>query len=233
LEGSIDVLMETDGLAGCPCLNTSELALRIANTSVAIWRASTYSAFSPNATFPEGYGLRCNTHDIVTPLCAPIPCADNMPCVEAHCIQPWCWVDDVSCEGERNRSDFFPSLSLYYSYQTCGGTNVFTRQYRQSQAPTFPPSLPPSVPPVPPLVANDDTILGMWVYILMIVSIVLVLWLFCLCGLGYRRRRRLQELASREQRRNAAHRSSNPTTSHVGPEPVVSSPRVDSLRRLT
>ena len=144
-----------EGIASCPCLNATTFANIIqGRTTASTPDGSTYSAFSPGAEYPLTYGFECAAHDhTLAPFCEPEYCGPpiNGECVPRWCADTWCWVDPATCSGvpAPGRSSYFSPLPLYYSYETCSGTNAYSSFYEALQAPKPPPpsAPPPGMPP--------------------------------------------------------------------------------------
>ena len=153
------------GTSSCPCLNSSAVARLTANVTYALVGGSIYSAFGPGSTYGPHYGLGCMVHDLhVEPYCTPKWCSDGeiftrwrapsqssrlqtwshafLRACCRRCGEPWCWVDAQQCEEvpEPSRSFYFDGqANLFYSYETCSGTNVFDSYYITQIAPKPPP----------------------------------------------------------------------------------------------
>eukprot|EP00494_Astrolonche_serrata_P028872 UN29139 len=75
--------------------------------------------------YPRDYGSHCSDWDAETDLCKVTPPAN-------YCPEPWCYVDNALCEQNdetTNLSVFFKDFELFYSYNTCNGTDYFTGGY--------------------------------------------------------------------------------------------------------
>ena len=143
------------GLAGCPCINATEFARITSGHTTATIGGSTYTAFTSGADYAPQYGLGCSSHDHTTvPYCEPEWCGPpiNGECVPRWCADMWCWVDAQSCLGvpAPGQSSYFAPLPLYFSYETCNGTNAFSSFYETIMAPRPPPPVLPSPAPAPP-----------------------------------------------------------------------------------
>ena len=100
---------------GCPCIDVSAL---IAPNGNCTYR----NAANPREAqhcYPPTYGSStCAAHDTgLKPDCASNPLS--------YCAQQWCYVDAAACAlstYSTRRSDIFPGLEIFYSYETCGGS---------------------------------------------------------------------------------------------------------------
>ena len=107
------------GAASCPCLTS----LDAYNHSNRIRAGNAWwSAFMPNSTYGNNYGIGCSLHDVgLPPHCNRTDDTLNL----AWCEQEFCWVDPHNCD----QNDVDPSGylahattavgSVRYSYDTC------------------------------------------------------------------------------------------------------------------
>jgi hypothetical protein len=63
--------------------------------------------------YGDQYGLECMAHDAnKAPSC-------NVSSPPSWCSDPWCYVDQDTCELKATPSSYLPGVRLVYSYQTC------------------------------------------------------------------------------------------------------------------
>lgn len=115
----------------CPCLSTDSMpnkahfgTLNGNDCLVYDYRNGT------KYCYPRSYGLaKCGTHDAGLPP----DCADSNGKRLLHapewCDDQWCYVDRNNCEAVESPllSAYFPNANSYYSYATCGDSNVFAK----------------------------------------------------------------------------------------------------------
>jgi hypothetical protein len=127
---------------GCPCLSAETVAQFTVNTSFATIEGKQYSAFGPNTTYPENYGVLCGIHDtMLEPYCTPQWCASG-EAITRFCSEPFCWVDVDNCDGVAA-----PSFTFYFA--PVSAALLAPRRRRRSQRchrrdPHALPAAPPS-----------------------------------------------------------------------------------------
>ena len=124
----------TTGLAECPCIDgwsdQDEAALqRMADSDSSCIEIENDSNGTYSGCVPFTSGLRygssrCNAWDQQLPYCTESSCSENLK----WCSDQWCYVDFRNCAKNvlSYKSSFWPSLSLQYSYQTCGSLDSWT-----------------------------------------------------------------------------------------------------------
>ena len=102
---------------GCPCIDVSGL---IAPNGNCTYGNAANPLDARHCYLPMYGSSTCAAHDAgLEPSCASNPLS--------YCAQQWCYVDAAACAlttYSTRRTDAFPSLNIFYSYETCGGSEV-------------------------------------------------------------------------------------------------------------
>eukprot|EP00746_Dinoflagellata_sp_MGD_P147758 gnl/MRDRNA2_/MRDRNA2_80075_c0_seq1.p1 gnl/MRDRNA2_/MRDRNA2_80075_c0~~gnl/MRDRNA2_/MRDRNA2_80075_c0_seq1.p1 ORF type:complete len:1679 (+),score=385.09 gnl/MRDRNA2_/MRDRNA2_80075_c0_seq1:132-5168(+) len=123
------------GKPGCPCIETLPIEKFSCDYE---WSAEgecvkTLGLKSTWTEYPGNYGEYCRQHQ--EPGAEACFDLSQDPPVELPkdrkadwCDQPWCYVDPCRCHSvdDMTKSDYFPGTELVYSYDTCGGINMYT-----------------------------------------------------------------------------------------------------------
>mmetsp|Transcript_50978 Transcript_50978/g.147104 ORF Transcript_50978/g.147104 Transcript_50978/m.147104 type:complete len:376 (+) Transcript_50978:92-1219(+) len=112
------------GTVGCRCIGFGNIP------GTMVIKAEGPGGKAMNATYPAELGGSCKAwdHD-AHPMCL----GENAP---AWCHQRWCYVDPCSCDlSEPPKVTMYlpeassTGMSLYYSYETCGAKDYFTKDF--------------------------------------------------------------------------------------------------------
>jgi hypothetical protein len=146
------------GNVSCPCLDATTVATLLAGTTTVSIGGQLYPyGDAVGAVYTSDYGVGCRSWDVrKVPFCVPKYCGPpiNGECMPQWCAEPWCWVNVSLCAsvGFPMWASNYMTGKVSYSYETCGGTDVFGTFYQAVMAPKTPPPSqpPPSPPPTPP-----------------------------------------------------------------------------------
>jgi len=127
----------TTGIATCQCLGALPAAIPDIDCTTA-FAFNGKCVYTPGpdvpGLYPASYGESCQKHkEPGTTSCynqsLSVPMELPLGQRATWCEDQWCYIDVCSCDDPgATQSFYWPDVSLFYSYSTCGATDAYTQE---------------------------------------------------------------------------------------------------------